>query len=215
MFQRPRSHTDLIPPVVAPFLRRRPQRIVLLQPQDRRQHFLALPRRLARKFVGPPLEQKRRVDKSGVVHPHDAPDFGVRFPQRVAGDRTRALGVVQDEQIRFRAPPSRTAAPRLPPPPDGAVGLPLRHKLQLHPALRFAVGNQRIVVLRPGARLPPQTPGHRIQQRRLPVPVGPAQASQVNAPQIQRRQPVPVTQKIAQRQLERNHSGAIVPSGML
>ena len=186
---RPRG---VILPVRPPPPRRLQQNIVKLQPQNGRQHILPLRRRFAGELIRPPLRQKRRVDESSVVHTHNAPDAGIRFPQRVAGDSTGQLAIIQNEQIGFRPPPSRAA-----PPPDDPIGLPLRHKIQLHPALGGAVGNQRIIAARPGARHPPQTPGHRIQQRRLPMPVAPAQARHMNPPQIQRRQPLPVAQKIA------------------
>ena len=191
---------------VAPVAGRRLQRLVQIEAKYGRQRFLPLRRRFAGKFISPPLEQKCRVHKGIVVHTHQALDAGISIPHRVSRNGPGFPRLVEREKIHLGAP-----RPGTPPPPDGPVSLPLRLKIKLNPAFRLPISNQRIMVPAAGARLPPKAPGHRIQQRRLAMPVSPAQASDVNAAQVQRGQVVPIAQKIANRQLQRNHLTRILP----
>ena len=140
------------------------------------------------------------LDESVVVHADQALYLGVGVPDAVAGHRPGHIVIIEDEQVRLGASLASGTTTA-----NGAIRLATREEIQFHAALRLAVGDQVVVVLAAGPGLSPKAPGHRVQQRRFAVSVGPAEAGDVHAAKIQGRHVIAVTEEVANGQFEGDH----------
>ena len=172
------------------------QPVVLFQPQDFAQHFLALAGGAVGEFAGPPLHQQRRIDESFVVHSHGLGDELLRFAHHIAGQRAGGGGVQQRQFEDGVAPPAAQAG--------DAVALVAGGEFQLDATFVGAGGDYVVLQAAPG--LAPERPGDAVQQRRFAVAVGAAEAGDVQAGEVQRRR-LAVRQEIVEGEFEGYHSG--------
>src|SRR5439155_26414132 len=156
--------------VARPPPRRLAEGIVLAQVQDLAQDPLPLAWAAPRKLVRPALEDEGGVDEGVVVHPQHARDPLLRAPHAALTQRSPVAVAAQLElQVGLPLLPPRSL-------PHHAVALPLQLELELHLHRLLVQAHQ--VVRRRRARDPPECPGDRIEQRRLPMPIAPAEACQ-------------------------------------
>src|SRR5581483_12062336 len=145
------------------------------------------------------LQDERRVDEGLVVHPQHLLDPFLRAANAAFGQRLGVALRVKLAELQVRLP--GLAASTL---PDHLVAAALEVELELHPHFCLVEADQ--VVRRVAARLPPQRPGHCVQQGGLSVAVVAGETGDVEPGEIDRLDLFSVAQEIAQRQANRNHT---------
>ncbi len=172
--------------------------VVQAQPKDVGQYLLALVGRLDGELVGFALHQIGGVDEGVVVHAQELHNACFGVAHRRLGDGPPlvvARRVDLKLQVALAAPLARATA-------HDPVAVGAQAELEINPHIRSRPDAQ--VIGGRSARLAPQRPGHRVQQRGLAVAVVARQAGQVQPIEIQ-RVGVSVAEEVVQREFEWDH----------
>ena len=115
------------------------------------------------------------MDKRFIIKPQNLVDFVLRSAHTGFVDDPRAVIFAPDHEIDGAAAASAGARP----PPQHSIARAFLLKVNLNAHVSLPKVNQFVVAF--GARLPPQRPRHRIQNRRFAGSVLPRQAGKLNA----------------------------------
>ncbi len=181
------------------------QHLVAVEAEDAGEDFLALVRLLARELVGAALQQHRGVDERVVVDPQQAVEHALRLGNRRAGQRAPVRPVGGED---FEVGLGRLAGLRGAVAAADAVALPVvvEDEFDDHPQRSLA---QQVGVgldgARPLARLPPERPRERVEERRFALSVAARDARRLEGLEVERRRGLAVGEEVLEAEFDGGH----------